>query len=84
MVGVADLNRLAGRIVKQTTDPDTETSLRSSGRTGGLKGGKARAAKLSAEERSPRVHRTLGDTPAMAGGVSDHKWTLTEIAARLD
>ncbi len=35
-----------------------------------------------------RPHQTLADpyprTPAMAAGVSDRVWTLTEIAARLD
>lgn len=31
-----------------------------------------------------RVDQTLGETPAMAAGVADHKWTLTEIAALLD
>lgn len=28
-----------------------------------------------------RVHKTLGITPAMAAGVSDHVWTLEEIAS---
>jgi hypothetical protein len=27
-----------------------------------------------------RVHKSLGVTPAMAAGVSDHVWTLEEIA----
>jgi hypothetical protein len=31
-----------------------------------------------------RTHQTLGMTPAMASGVSDHKWSLEEIAALLD
>jgi IS1 family transposase len=31
-----------------------------------------------------RVHKTLGTTPAMAAGVADHVWTLTEIAHLLD
>jgi hypothetical protein len=35
------------------------------GRSGGLKGGKSRAKKL---------------TPAMAAGLSDHVWSLEEIA----
>ena len=26
-----------------------------------------------------RVHQTLGVTPAMAAGVSDHVWTLSEL-----
>lgn len=51
---VADLNQLAARLVKQATDPDepAKTAAQTSGRAGGLKGGKARAAKLSAEQRS--------------------------------
>jgi IS1 family transposase len=31
-----------------------------------------------------RVHSTIGETPAMAAGVAEHVWTLTEIAALLD
>lgn len=31
-----------------------------------------------------RVHQTLKTTPAMAAGVTDHKWSLVEIAALLD
>jgi len=31
-----------------------------------------------------RVHKTLGMTPAMAAGVSDHVWSLEEIAGILD
>ena len=31
-----------------------------------------------------RVHTTLGETPAMAAGVADHKWSLQEIAGLLD
>lgn len=31
-----------------------------------------------------RVHTTLGMTPAMAAGVSEHIWSLEEIAALLD
>ena len=50
---MADLNRLAARIVRQATDPDIpETPAQTSGRVGGRKGGKARAAKLSPAERS--------------------------------
>jgi multisubunit Na+/H+ antiporter MnhG subunit len=30
-----------------------------------------------------RVHKTLGVTPAMAAGISDHVWTLEEIIALL-
>jgi hypothetical protein len=50
---MADLNRLAARIVKQATgDEPTESATQISGRAGGLKGGKTRAAKLSAKRRS--------------------------------
>ncbi len=31
-----------------------------------------------------RVHTTLERTPAVAAGVADHRWTLTEIAGLLD
>jgi hypothetical protein len=54
-----DLNSLAASIVKDATDPQPEPTVdevkaaaRALGRLGGLKGGKARAAKLTAEERS--------------------------------
>jgi hypothetical protein len=54
----ADLNRLAFEIVRQSTDPDYDPNPGKNpaavelGRLGGLKGGKARAAKLSPEQRS--------------------------------
>ena len=31
-----------------------------------------------------RVHQTLGTTPAVAAGVADHEWTVTEIVNLLD
>ena len=55
-----DLNKLAASIVDAATDGEPELSPRDDGknpaavalgRLGGLKGGKARAAKLSKEER---------------------------------
>jgi hypothetical protein len=51
----ADLNRLAAAIVGEATDetlqaPESAEAL--AGRAGGLKGGKARAAKLTPERRS--------------------------------
>lgn len=51
---MADLNQLAARLVHKATDPqpERESPAQSSGRKGGLKGGKARAEKLSAEQRS--------------------------------
>jgi hypothetical protein len=54
----ADLNRMAFEIVRESTDPEYDPNPGKNpaavqlGRLGGLKGGKARAAKLSAEERS--------------------------------
>jgi hypothetical protein len=50
---MADLNRMAYRIVKESTEPRVpETPAHVNGRNGGLKGGKARATKLTPEERS--------------------------------
>ncbi len=58
----ADLNRLAASIVRDSTDDDKADELIDDdgkdpaavalGRKGGLKGGKARAAKLTPEQRS--------------------------------
>jgi len=56
----ADLNSLAASIVRDATDEDKpepaddgkDPAAVALGRKGGLKGGAARAAKLSAEERS--------------------------------
>ncbi len=31
-----------------------------------------------------RIHQTLKTTPAVAAGVTDHVWTLLEVAALLD
>lgn len=54
-----DLNQLAAAIVGESTDEATDEPEREKdpnavalGRKGGLKGGKARAAKLTQEERS--------------------------------
>jgi hypothetical protein len=50
---MADLNRMAHRIVRQATEPrDEPTAAQVNGRNDGLKGGKARAEKLSAKKRS--------------------------------
>jgi len=50
-----DINQLAARIVKQTTNgapaPEKNPAAVALGRLGGLKGGKARASKLSPEQR---------------------------------
>lgn len=51
----ADLNRLAAAIVGDATDgtpPEPENPRAVAGRAGGLKGGKARATSLTAQERS--------------------------------
>lgn len=55
-----DVNELAARLVQLATDEDArdepddgkDPAAVSLGRRGGLKGGKARAAKLTAEQRS--------------------------------
>lgn len=50
---MADLNQMAYRVLKHATEPqEPETAAQASGRKGGKKGGKARAQKLTAEERS--------------------------------
>ncbi len=50
---MADLNQIAHRIVKESTEPrEPETPAQANGRDGGLKGGNARAAKLTAAKRS--------------------------------
>jgi hypothetical protein len=50
---MADLNRMAHRIVQQATEPhEPETPAQQNGRNGGLKGGAARAEKLSPRERT--------------------------------
>jgi hypothetical protein len=55
---VPDLNQLAYRIVQESTSPkepaveDPKTPAQVNGRNGGLKGGKARAEKLSPGKRS--------------------------------
>jgi hypothetical protein len=60
-----DLNRLASTIVDEATgetpktDPDEgkDPAAVALGRKGGLKGGKARAAKMSAKQRSEAAKR---------------------------
>lgn len=50
---MADLNQLAARLVRDATEgKPVESKQATAGRSGGLKGGNARAAKLSAEARS--------------------------------
>jgi len=50
---MVDLNQMAHRIVQHATEPQKpETPAQVSGRSGGRKGGKARAEKLSPEQRS--------------------------------
>jgi hypothetical protein len=51
----ADLNRLAAAIVGDATDEtpqEPESQQAQAGRAGGIKGGKARARRLSAKKRS--------------------------------
>jgi hypothetical protein len=52
---MADLNRLAARIVEEATDEapkEPESKQAQAGRKGGQRGGKARADKLTPERRS--------------------------------
>jgi len=51
---MADLNRMAFRVVQESTEPEDQgdAAKKAHGRSGGLKGGKARASKLSAARRS--------------------------------
>ncbi len=56
----ADLNRLAAAIVGDATNetpPQPESSQARAGRTGGRKGGKVRAERMTAEERSAAAKR---------------------------
>jgi hypothetical protein len=56
----ADLNRLAAAIVKDSTDRTPlkqETAETRAGRVGGRKGGKSRAARMTAEQRSEAARR---------------------------
>ena len=63
---MADLNRLAARIVKDATtdtprvahrDEGKDPAAVALGRRGGLKGGKVRAQKLTPEQRSEAARR---------------------------
>lgn len=52
-----DLNRLASRIVKESTDPEARDDGKDPeaverGRKGGQRGGRVRAERMTAEERS--------------------------------
>jgi hypothetical protein len=50
---MADLNRMAHRLVRDATEPaEAPTLAQVSGRKGGQKGGAARAKKLSPEKRA--------------------------------
>lgn len=56
----ADLNRLAAAIVGDATDeapPEAERAEVRAGRLGGQKGGKVRASRMSAEERSEAARK---------------------------
>lgn len=56
----ADLNRLAAAIVGDATDetaPQAESQQVRAGREGGLRGGRVRASRLSAAERSEAAQK---------------------------
>jgi hypothetical protein len=55
---MADLNQMAYRVMQHATEPqEPETPAQANGRKGGLKGGKARADRMSPEERSESARR---------------------------
>lgn len=55
---MADLNQMAYRVMQHATEPqEPETPAQVSGRKGGLKGGKARAAKMTPEQRRESARR---------------------------
>ena len=56
----ADLNRLAAAIVGEATDetpPEPENAKAIAGRAGGKKGGKARAKRMTADQRSEAARK---------------------------
>ncbi len=58
---MADLNSMAHLIVKEHTEPSTPTAAQVSGKKGGLKGGNARASKLTPERRA-EIARKAAET----------------------
>jgi len=52
-----DLNRLAARIVKDSTEPETRETRDPAAVERGEKGGKARAQQMSPEQRSEAARR---------------------------
>ena len=57
-----DLNRLAARIVRDATEPEARDDGKdpgavARGRRGGIKGGKVRAERMTAEQRSESARR---------------------------
>ena len=57
---MADLNTMAFRVIAATTDPQSppvESAAQQNGRTGGLKGGPARAAKLTTMQRREQARK---------------------------
>jgi len=80
-----DLNQLAASIVadavadealvEQPAAPEKDPAAVSLGRRGGLKGGKARAAKLSPEQRKEIAQRAAAarwSKPIVSDSVADH------------
>lgn len=52
-----DLNRLASRIVRESTDPDARETRDPAAVERGQKGGRARAERMTAEQRSEAARR---------------------------
>jgi hypothetical protein len=80
------VNIASGEVEDTVSESKRHPSQR--GRAGGIKGGAARAKRLTPQDRIhynfARIHKTLRITPAMAAGLSDHVWSYEDIAALAD
>ena len=78
-------SRTVGRRRLRTAKTPPPSAL---GREGGLKGGKARAAKMSAEQRAEIARNAaklrLRTTPAMAAKVTERLWEMSDVVDVLE
>lgn len=80
-------SRTVGRRRLRTAKTPPPSAL---GRKGGLKGGKARAAKMSAEQRAEiarnaaKARLGLRTTPAMAAKVTERLWEMSDVVDVLE
>lgn len=71
---MADLNQMAYRVMRHATEPQTpETPEQRTGREGGLKGGAARAAKLTPEQRSEIARKAAQARWSKDGAPADER-----------